>query len=293
VLFLIGSIIFTSWLTLSFKIVARYKISTIQSIVFNYISSVITGSFVNGIFPINSATFHQAWFPWASVMGIIFISLFNVIAQTAQKIGVAVASVANKLSLIIPFLFSLYLYNEKATVLKIAGIGVALTAVLLTCWPRKQTQTNQSGISRGLMILLPLILFLASGLLDTMIKYVEHSFLNDENQNAYLITAFSVAAGIGVLVLILLFSTGRQKFEPRSVVAGICIGVPNYFSIWCLLRVLKQNAGNSSAIIPINNMGIVLFSTVIAWLFLKEKLSALNWAGIILSLGAIALIAFG
>ena len=292
-LFLIGSIIFTSWLTLSFKIVARYKISTIQSIVFNYIFSVITGSFVNGIFPINSTTFHQAWFPWACVMGIIFISLFNVIAQTAQKIGVAVASVANKLSLIIPFLFSLYLYNEKATALKIAGIGIALTAVLLTCWPGKQTQTNQPGISRGLMILLPLVLFLASGLLDTMIKYVEHSFLNDENQNAYLITAFSVAAGIGVLVLILLFSTGGQKFEPRSVVAGICIGVPNYFSIWCLLRVLKQNAGNSSAIIPINNMGIVLFSTVVAWLLLKEKLSALNWAGIILSLGAIALIAFG
>jgi drug/metabolite transporter (DMT)-like permease len=293
VLFLIGSIIFTSWLTLSFKIVARYKISTIQSIVFNYILCVITGSFVNGIFPINSTTFHQPWFPWACIMGTIFISLFNVIALTAQKIGVAVASVANKLSLIIPFLFSLYLYNEKATILKIAGIAVALTAVLLTCWPGKQIQTKQPGISRGLIILLPLILFLASGLLDTMIKYVEHSFLNAENQNAYLITAFSVAAGIGVLVLILLFSTARQKFEPRSVVAGICIGVPNYFSIWCLLRVLKENAGNSSAIIPINNMGIVLFSTVIAWLFLEEKLSGLNWAGIILSLGAIALIAFG
>jgi drug/metabolite transporter (DMT)-like permease len=293
VLFLIGSIIFTSWLTLSFKIVARCKISTIQSIVFNYISCIITGSFVNGIFPINSATFHQAWFPWACVMGTIFISLFNIIALTAQKIGVAVASVANKLSLIIPFLFSLYLYNEKATVLKIAGIAVALTAVLLTCWPAKQTQTNQAGISRRPVILLPLILFLASGLLDTMIKYVEHSFLNGENQNEYLITAFSIAAAIGVLVLFLLFITGRQKFEPRSVVAGICIGVPNYFSIWCLLRVLKENTGNSSAIIPINNMGIVLFSTVVAWLLLKEKLSALNWAGIILSLGAIALIAFG
>jgi drug/metabolite transporter (DMT)-like permease len=226
-------------------------------------------------------------------MGTIFISLFNVIALTAQKIGVAVASVANKLSLIIPFLFSLYLYNEKATVLKITGIVVALTAVLLTCWPKKQTQTNQPGISRILILLLPLILFLASGLLDTMIKYIEHSFLNEENQNAYLITAFSVSAALGILVLVFLFGTGRQKFDPRSVVAGICIGAPNYFSIWCLLRVLKDNADNSSGIIPINNMGIVLFSTLVAWLFLQEKLSALNWAGIILSIGAIALIAFG
>ena len=260
---------------------------------FNYISCVITGSFVIGIFPINSSTFHQSWFPWAFVMGTIFISLFNVIALTAQKIGVAVASVANKLSLIIPFLFSLYLYNEKATMLKITGIAVALTAVLLTCWPKKQTQTKHAEISRIFILLLPLILFLASGLLDTMIKYVEYSFLNEGNKNTYLITSFSVSAGIGIIVLIFLFSTGRQKFDPRSLVAGICIGVPNYFSIWCLLRVLKENADNSSAIIPINNMGIVLFSTVIAWFFFREKLSRLNWLGIFMSLGAIALIAYG
>ena len=71
------------------------------------------------------------------------------------------------------------------------------------------------------------------------------------------------------------------------------IGVPNYFSIWCLLQVLKQYADNSSAIIPINNMGIVLFSAIVAWLLFRERLSAINWAGILLALGAIALIAYG
>jgi drug/metabolite transporter (DMT)-like permease len=40
-------------------------------------------------------------------------------------------------------------------------------------------------------------------------------------------------------------------------------------------------------------MGIVLFSAVFAWLVFKEKLSAVNWAGIILALFAIALIAYG
>jgi len=68
--------------------------------------------------------------------------------------------------------------------------------------------------------------------------------------------------------------------------------VPNYFSIWCLVKVLKANAGNSSAVIPVNNMGIVLFSSVMAWMLFKEKLSVINWAGIILSIGAIALIAY-
>jgi multidrug transporter EmrE-like cation transporter len=40
-------------------------------------------------------------------------------------------------------------------------------------------------------------------------------------------------------------------------------------------------------------MGIVLFSTVAAYLMFKEKLTKLNWMGIVLSIAAIALIAYG
>ncbi|MBP6688123.1 MAG: hypothetical protein KA160_09720, partial [Lacibacter sp.] len=206
---------------------------------------------------------------------------------------VAVASVGNKLSLVIPFLFSIYLYNEEATIFKIVGVVAALIAVVLTCWP-SAAHTEPSGkVVKTAYFLLPVILFFASGLLDTMIKYVETTYINESNQNAYLISAFAAAATIGIISLIFLYTTGRVKFEPKAVVAGIIIGVPNYFSIWCLMGVLKAFAGNSSAIIPINNMGIVLFSTVAAFLMFKEKLTRLNWLGIILSIAAIALIAYG
>jgi uncharacterized membrane protein len=40
-------------------------------------------------------------------------------------------------------------------------------------------------------------------------------------------------------------------------------------------------------------MGIVLFSSVMAALLFKERLSIINWIGILLAVGAIALIAFG
>jgi multidrug transporter EmrE-like cation transporter len=40
-------------------------------------------------------------------------------------------------------------------------------------------------------------------------------------------------------------------------------------------------------------MGIVLFSAVAAWVLFKEQLTTINWLGIVLALGAIALIAFG
>jgi len=275
-------------------VIERYGISNFQVIVVNYFTAVITGSIVNGRFPINNETVRFEWFPWAMVMGFIFILLFNIIGFTAQRIGVSVASVANKLSMVIPFMFSIYLYNETATILKVLGIVLALIAVILTCWPsEKQNQNSPKRLRSILLFAVPAIIFFTSGILDTMIKYVEHSFMTDENKNDYLISAFSSAAAIGGVGLIVLLITKKQKFDWRAIVAGICLGVPNYFSIWCLVQVLKQYGDNSSAIIPINNMGIVLFSAVAAWLVFKEHLSRLNWLGIILAIGAIGLIAYG
>ena len=130
-------------------------------------------------------------------------------------------------------------------------------------------------------------------MLDAMIKFVEQAFVNEQNQDIYLITAFASAAVVGICILAVQYITGKQRFDPRAIIAGLAIGIPNYFSIWCLMHALKGYTGNSSAVIPINNMGIVLISAMVAWLVFKEKLSWINWMGIILSLGAIALIAFG
>jgi drug/metabolite transporter (DMT)-like permease len=289
-IYLVGSIVLTSWLTLSFKVVERIGVDRFQAIVFNYIFCVITGCFVNGNIPAYVHNLKLDWFAWACLMGTIFISLFNIIAFAAQRVGVAVTSVANKLSLVIPFIFSIYLYNEEATWLKCIGIGLALLAVVLTCLPSRQQQRQNIG---PLMYILPVLLFAGSGLLDTMIKYVEHNFLTATNVNDYLITAFTMSAVLGVVVLLVQLLIGKQDFNWKAVLAGALIGIPNYISIWCLMEVLKQYAQNSSAIIPINNMGIVLFSAVVAWLVFKEKLSFINWIGIFLSLGAIALIAYG
>ncbi len=294
-LFLLGSIILTSWLTLSFKVVERFNIPVFQAIVFNYITCVVTGSFVNGAFPVNSSTFGESWFKWSLLMGLMFVSIFNLVGFTAQKMGVAVTSVANKLSLVIPFIFSIYLCNESATWIKLVGILVALAAVVFTCLPSSKGMEPSGKPFHVSNLLLPIILFISSGLLDTLIKYVEQTELNDNNKNAYLITSFGVAAVLGSLGLLILLFSGKMKFDKRSMLAGIMIGVPNYFSpLRGALPVPRLRPRNDAhAILPINNMGIVLFSTVAAWVLFKERLSGVNWLGIILSIGAIALIAFG
>ena len=292
-LFLLGSIVLSSYLTLAFKFCERYNIDIFQAIVFNYITCVITGSIVNGSFPLSTQSFNYAWFQWGCAMGVLFIGLFNLIGITTQKSGVAVATVANKLSLVIPVLLAVYLYGEVLFGLKLLGIGVALLAVALTCYQPARDKEVNGPKSGWLQYLLPVILFVGSGLLDAVINHVQKNYITDDNSNAFLITGFLSAASIGSVILIVLLFTGKKRFSFVNLLAGILIGIPNYFSIWFLMKFLKTSPWQSSAKIPVNNMGIVLFSSVVAWLLFREKLSLINWAGILLSIAAIALIAFG
>ncbi|HAK10616.1 MAG TPA: hypothetical protein DIW54_01870 [Chitinophagaceae bacterium] len=292
-IFLAGSIILSSYLTLSFKVCERYKVHTYQAIVFNYITCVITGSIVNGAFPIKPTVFSEAYFQWAMVMGVLFITLFNIIGFTAQKIGVAVASVSNKLSLIIPILLAIALYGETVKGWKLMGIVLALVAVVLTSYQNKDQEAHKDASGRKWEYLLPFILFIGSGLLDSLINHVQKQHVTPETNNAFLISGFFSAACIGSVVMIFGYITKRFVFQWKNLFAGVLIGIPNYFSIWCLVQYLQQSPWQSSASIPVNNMGIVLFSTLVAWLLFKEALSKINWLGIALAMVAIYFIAFG
>lgn len=293
-IYLLGSILLASFLTIAFKLCERFKINKLQAILFNYITCAITGSLVIGAVPDYVGYTAEPWFIYALIMGALFFVTFNFIALAVQKSGLAVASVASKLSLVIPFMVSIFLYNESAGWLKIAGIILALVAVVLTLYPAK---TNENSVAKttGISfdkIILPLIVFIGTGLVDTMVKYVQHHFITEANNDDYLISSFSAAFVVGFLFFTVQLLRGKESFQPKSLLAGIAIGIPNYFSIWCLVRVLKKFGDSSSIIIPVNNMGIVLFSALVAWLFFKEKLTLVNWLGIALSIGAILLIAF-
>jgi len=294
-LFLLGSILLSGFLTIAFKICDRYGINKFQAIVCNYGVCALTGSLFTMSLPSFGEASLQPWFSWSLVMGVFFIASFNLIAFSVEKNGLAVAAVASKTSLIIPFIFSVILYNEQAPFITVAGIVLAIIAVILTLWPGRVANglVKQGGKSTVVYIVLPLLVFLATGFLDTLIKYVEQHFITSGNNNQYLINTFSVAFVVGLLFLMVQVLGRNIRFQPRALLAGVVIGIPNYFSIWCLMKVLKEYPDFSSVVIPVNNMGIVLLSALVAWLIFREKLTVLNWAGIILALLAVLMIAVG
>jgi drug/metabolite transporter (DMT)-like permease len=153
-LFLALSILLSTYLVLAFKALEKMGLNLFHSIVFNYWACVLTGAFMQGGLHVSSHSFSEAWFKWACLMGCMFLSLFYVIGLTAQKINVSVTSVSNKLSLVIPVVFGMLLYNESISLLQGIGIGLAMMAVVFTCWPNKQTEANNKK-KHFLLFLLP------------------------------------------------------------------------------------------------------------------------------------------
>jgi drug/metabolite transporter (DMT)-like permease len=283
--YLIITVVLNTLLFSFFKLFPKYKIDNLQALVVNYITCVITGSILLGEFPVGADSTDQPWLPWAMLMGTMFISLFSLIAWRTGKDGMTTTTIANKLSLVIPVLFAIWLYDEKLNAGKIAGIALAFPAVYFTTRVEKEDKKPSS-------IVFPLILFIGSGLLDTLVKFVEQRHLETiRTQSEYLIHAFLTASIIGSIWIGVLKMRGKTELHWRNIISGICLGIPNYFSIYFLIQLLHSDFLQSSAAIPVNNIGIVLLSALVAIMFFKEKANWQRVLGLCLSIAAILLIA--
>lgn len=283
--YLIATILLNTIIYIIFSFFTKLRINSLNAIVFNYWVCVITGSVFYGSFPVGAASASQSWFLWAVINGFIFIGLFRLMSYCTSNYGITTTTIANKLSLVIPVLFSVFLYHEHATWVKILGILIAIPAIYLT------SRTDTEGKTKN--IFFPVLLFFGSGLLDTLIKYIEQKYLDTNDMTAvFTIHLFLFAAIAGSIWMLVNMLRSKEIFTGRDAVAGLALGIPNYFSIYFFIRYLNSDLLESSAAIPVNNIGIVLVSSLVAILFLREKLTAIKAAGLVLSIIAILLIAF-
>ncbi len=268
-----------------FKIAGNKQLDTFRIILINYFAAAILGFTIGGL-P-EKSDFNAGWLPMAVIIGILFFLVFFVIALSTQRAGMAVTSVASKMSVVIPITFSLLYFNEPVSVLKITGLLLALVSVFMTTYNRHKAKTK--GI---LVVLLPLIIFFSTGIIDSLIKYTQEVLL--ANQNAFLFSSilFSVSAITGLIISFLRKGNFKAEKLIQIILAGIILGTVNFFSLYGIIMALESNIFDSSIIFGINNMGIVVISVLIALVFFSEKLSNLNKTGIFLSILTILLLSY-
>ena len=283
--YLLISICISSFLFVIFKLFDVLKVNTFQAIVVNYFVAAVLGFYLSN----NSVSFqeipNQPWFIGAFLLGIMFILVFNVMALTSQKNGLSVAPVSSKMSVVIAIVFGVWYYEESLGFIKLSGILLALIAVYLTSVKEKK-ETTVKQVS----LLFPILLFFGSGAIDTSLKFIETSFVEEGGVPLFSATIFGCAFILGMTILLYQIVKGTFRFEFKNILGGILLGVPNYFSIVYLLKALSTDGMESSTAFTLNNVGIVILSTLFGLFIFKEKLIWKNWLGIVIAIVSILLV---
>ena len=285
-IYLLLSILFNAVLFVIIKLFAKYNIDALQALVINYLIAFSVGLFFLDNTTDATEVFKCDWFKGSVLLGFVFISTFYVTTLTSQRNGLSVASVASKMSVIIPITLGVILYDEKLSYIKITGIVLALIAVYFTS--KKETGEVQEANN----LIYPILVFLGAGTIDSSLKYLQTYHVPTNQIGLFSTVTFFCAFSVGVLTILFLTIRGPIKFSARNIIGGIVLGLPNYFSLYYLVKMLEAKAFQSATLFTIHNIAIVIVSTFVGILFFKESISKRNAFGIILALFALFLVTY-
>ncbi|RDE92847.1 DMT family transporter [Aggregatibacter aphrophilus] len=208
-------------------------------------------------------------------LGILLPSVFIIMSKAVEFAGIVRSDAAQRLSLFLPILAAFLIFHETLSQSKV--IGIVLAFVGLFCLLSKPNQ--QSAVDfRGILGLVGV--WFGYGIIDILFKQVAKS------GGAFpttLFIAFSLAACI--MFIYLLFK--RTQWNVASFVGGIILGVLNFFNILFYIKAHQSFGSNPTLVFAGMNIGVICLGTITGALIFKEKISKVNWLGIVFSLCAI------
>ena len=271
-----------------FKLFPRYEINALNAIVINYTTCFCLGLLFDGSLQGDwiSQTLNAPWFKFDVLMGFLFIIGFSITAYAIRYFGLAIPVLMQKMSILLTVSFAILLFHEPTSTFEYAGLALAVIAIFTTLVKKEKSRSNPSFLHK---MLLPGVL-LFSAAIEIILYYTEKSGLLADQHKLFTTMGFGVAALIGWVFILFRYFTTQHLFRTKDLVAGILLGLPNYFSIYLLL-VMLDKGWKGNIMYPMVNVSVLLLSTLIAHFILREKLSGINKIGIILAVLAILIIA--
>lgn len=281
------AILFSTLLVVCFKYFIPLKVNTFHAILVNYVIAALT-SYLFSDRKID-IDFHAPWFLFAFFLGLLFIVVFMATSKVAQSISVITSMIASKMSLVIPLSYAVLFLGEEMTMLKMAAIIMAMVGVVLTVMRPKSEAKEKNSLTAIALILL---VFGGSGMVDTSFKYIETNFYGIVPPQ-YVMTVCYASAGLFGIIYFIFSSIKKQpEIHMRSIIAGVILGVLNYFSFIFVLDSLHAPSLPSTVVFPLINVGVLLLSTFFAMVLFKERLRTINYFGVIISILSILVLAF-
>ncbi len=277
-IYILGSIITSCILVILFRLFQRKGVSLIQAITVNYWVCVFCGILYNPNIFSNIQNLKPGVYLLGIIQGFLFIFMFFQIGRASQEIGLSYTALFGRISVIIPVGVSIFWFHEKITFLQSLGLFLAISAIYFLNTAQPHSIQSNNIFKRGS------ILFLGNGVIDTVFKVFTFYFASFVSQDVFTIMVFGTAGLLGSFYLTFF----EKSIQIKNIIAGVVLGIPNFFSLIFMLSGLKVIEG--AKFFPLNNIGIILLLTFVGVLAFKEKIYPKMWLGLLMTVMAILLI---
>lgn len=283
-IFVLLSVLCSVLVSVLLKLARRHDVDVGQAIAWNYVvASVLTALVLQP--PL--ARLRESGAPWLALagLGLLLPTIFLALGASVRHAGIVRSDAAQRLSLLISLLAAFVLFGEQLTSLKLAGIVLGLLALLCMIW--RDAAGGADGVAGWLY---PLLVFAGFGSIDILFKQVA---LAGVPLGASLQAMFALALPLAFALPLWRHLRGQARFNTRSVLGGIALGLANFGNILFYLRGHRALPQHPALVFASMNIGVVALGALVGLLLFRERLSRLNLGGVLLALLAIAAIAWG
>ena len=280
--YLVLAIVFSTGVFVAMRLFERFKLDNHQALMWNYVFAAGTGFLMCKQFDTPTQLVNEPWFGLSILTGFWFIFTYLLMTASTQRSGVTVTSLSSKLSVVLPTLAGVVLFSEKLNFVATMGIVLALVALVLVVGGKNTTNKDIK-----INWLLPVLIFFGTGTGDILMKLTEQQ--NSSDDMGFMIAfIYFIAMLFGFLVVAFDLIRGKSKWQWKSAIGGISLGVINFFSTFCVYNAMR--CFDNVVLFPVYNIGVVCLTALTGWLLFKEKLTWKNYMGLAIAILAVILI---
>ena len=296
-IYLVLAILFSTGVFVAMRLFERYQLDNHQALMWNYVFASGTGFAICERWDTAPQLVAEPWFGLSLLTGFWFIFTYLLMTASTQRSGVTVTSLSSKLSVVLPILAGVIMFGERLNFVATLGIVLALVALVLVVGGRNNKMADGrdamnrvcTGGNKWIITLLPIFIFFGTGTGDILMKITEQQ--NSGDDLGFMIAfIYFVALVFGVIIVVYDLVRGKSKWQWKSALGGVGLGVINFFSTSSVYHAMRYF--DNVVLFPIYNIGVVSLTALVGWLFFKEKLTLKNYIGLIIAVIAVILIAF-
>ena len=210
------------------------------------------------------------------ISGIFFFSSFLYYQISVKENGVSLSGTFSKLGILIPMIFSIFIWKEYPSPIQWLGILLSLVSILIVNLSRESLKSF--NLNKTI-----LLLFFLGGIAEFSNKIYQKYALN------YYKEVFLLAVFLSAFLISFIYANKKgSKWKLKEILTGFAVGIPNLFSSYFLI--LSLDTIPTSVAFPIFSAASIVLINIGGFLIFKEKIATKDKWAIVLVILALILI---